>query len=213
MKNFNDLISWRAYGSNEKVFDDHIAKSIKLPTGENDVFIHFQSPKTSNGWMNFIYCNGVLSIQGDYGNASFCWYNKRNTIEVLAGFAHNFHYFLSKLVSSEGNDIGGTLLQEYDSDECIKDVENYFKENDLTILEDWEDDWQSNTSDHIEWITFCRENGAEFFQDEDYWEYAYSFGRYTVDRAYLYAYGLIKAVEYLENDNKENKCTDTQDMK
>ena len=53
MKNFDDLKSWRAYGSNEKVFDDHIATSIKLPTGENDVYIHFKSPKTSNGWMDF----------------------------------------------------------------------------------------------------------------------------------------------------------------
>lgn len=97
--------------------------------------------------------------------------------------------FYQSFLSSERNNIGGTLLQEYDNDECIKDVENYFKENDLTISEDWEDDWQNNTSDHIEWITFVKM--GRVFQDEDYWEYAYSFGRYTVNRAYLYAYGLL----------------------
>jgi hypothetical protein len=115
MKNFSNLEQWIKYKNNKEIFDNHIATMTKLPTGKNDVYIHFEREDTSNGWMDFIYCNGYLTIQGDYGNASFCWYNKRNTIEVLAGFAHNFGYFLSKLLSSERNDIGGTLLQEYDS--------------------------------------------------------------------------------------------------
>ncbi|MFY4767489.1 hypothetical protein ACOTV5_02525 [Aliarcobacter butzleri] len=199
MKNFNDLESWAAYRNNGKIFDEHIATMTKLPTGENDVYIHFESPKTSNGWMDFIYCNGVLTIQGDYGNCSLCWYNKSNTIEHLGGFAKNYGYFLSKLKSADKSDIGNSFLRGYESDECIKDVKKYFEEYELTISEEHED-WENYTGDHTEWVSFCRKYGEDFFQDEDYWDYAYDFGIVTVGRAYLYPYGLIKALEYLEKN-------------
>ena len=205
MKNFNDLKSWISYGQNSKIFDNHIAKVKRLPTGENDIYIHFESPTTSNGWMDFIYCNGVLTIQGDYGYSAFCWYNKRNTIEVLANFANNLGYFMSKLVSAESCNIGGTFFQDFDTDECIDDIETYFRENELTISEEWRDDYQRYATDNIEWITFCRENGEDFFQDEDYREYAYSFGRYTTNRAFIQAYGLIKAVEYINKKQRDKK--------
>lgn len=202
MKNFSNLEQWIKYKNNKQIFDNHIATMTKLPTGKNDVYVHFEREDTSDGWMDFIYCNGYLTIQGDYGNASFCWYSNKNTIEVLGNFAENLGYFLSKLQSAEKSNISGAFLQDFDSDECIKEVKDYFKENELTISEDWEDNWESHTNEHIEWITFCRENGTDFFQDEDYWEYAFNFGIYTTSRAYLYAYGLIKAVEYLKQSEK-----------
>jgi len=205
VKNFNNLESWIKYKNNKEIFNNHIATITKLPTGKNDVYINFKREDTNDGWMDFIYCNGYLTIQGDYGSASFCWYNKNNTIEVLAKFAENLGYFLSKLLSAEKSNINGTLLQDFDGDECIKEVETYFKENELAISKDYKDDWKKNTNDHTEWVTFCRENGADFFQDEDYWDFAYDFGRYTLNKAYLYAYGLIKAVEYLQKNNKDEK--------
>ena len=157
--------------------------------------------------MDFIYCNGVLTIQGDYGNCSFCWHNKRNTIKILAGFAWNLGYFLSKLESAGECSFGGTFLREFDTNTCIKDVENHFKENKLTFSKNWKDkdNWKKYTSDHFNWMIFCREHGREFFQDEDYWN-CYSFGIYTVDRAYLYAYGLIKAMEFLEKEQNKKQA-------
>lgn len=187
-----------------ETFADHEVKRMQLPTGKNDCFIQFESPNTSNGWMNFIYCNGVLTIQGDYGHCSLCWHNRNNTIETLATFANNLPYFLSKLESAEKSSIPNTYMKTFDSDLCIKEVENDFKESNQQIdLEEFED-WKYYTEDYFSWITFIREHGEQFFQDPDYWEYAFKFGEKYEDRVYLWAYGLIEAVKML--DKQKTYC-------
>lgn len=195
-KAYKDLKSWIEDG-NENVFDTHIAKRIDLPTDKNDCFIHFQSPNTSDGWMDFIYCNGTLTIQGDYGNCSLCWHNNNNTIENISKFASNMGYFLSKLESSEPCSIPNKHMMEFDSEVCIKEVQEYIKENELKISDDFEY-WENETEHHNRWVTFCQKHGKEFFNDYDFWEYAFDFGQYLNGRTYLWCYGLIKAIEYLE---------------
>lgn len=195
MKNYRDLKEWISDG-NENVFENHVAKRTELPTGENDCYIHFEDPNDCEGWMDFIYCNGVLTIQGDYGNCSICFYNKNNTIETLAGFAWNMGYFLSKLESAERAAIPQSYAKEFNQDTCIQQVQEHFKGYGAD-QEEFED-WKYHTTDYISWQQFCREEGEKFFKDQDAFEYMYNFGEINTLRSYLWCYGLIKAVEYLK---------------
>jgi len=198
MKDYKNLKDW-IDDNNKHIFDKHIATRTNLPTGKNDCCIHFEDPETSNGWMDFIYCNGVLTIQGDYGNCSLCWYNKTNSIEVLANFAWNMGYFLSKLESAERCEIPNRYALEFNQDACIEQVEKDFEDSEKTINEEF-DAWEYHTEDYHSWIAFCREDGEKFFQDQDAWEYMYNYGQVNTQRAYLWCYGLIKAIEYMEKE-------------
>ena len=197
-KDYKDLEEWIEDG-NSDVFDKHIATRIDLPTGKNDCYIHFENPEDSNGWMDFIYCNGTLTIQGDYGNCSLCWHNKNNHIEALAGFASNMGYFLSKLESAERSSIPHRYMLEFDQDLCIKEVHQHFIENEQEIDEEEFENWEWHTESHHTWVNFIMNNGEKFFNgDYDFSEYGYDFGQYLHGRTYLWCYGLIKAIEFLE---------------
>jgi hypothetical protein len=39
--------------------------------------------------MDFIYINGYLTVQGDYGNITYSCFNRNNTSEEIAGFESN----------------------------------------------------------------------------------------------------------------------------
>ncbi len=197
MKRYKDLNEF--IQDHPDTFDNHVAERISLPTGKNDCYIKFAQPDTRCGFMEFIYVGGYLTIQGDYGNASFTWHNPNNTIEKLADFAHNLGYFMSKCESAERSSIPHRYLKCFDSDICIKEVKELFEGDGKKIdLEKFEN-WESYTEDHYQWVAFIREDGADFFQDPDYWEYAGDLGECLEYRAYLYPYGLIKAIEYLSN--------------
>ena len=45
-----------------------------------------------------------------------------------------------------------------------------------------------------------RDNGEEFFDDADYWDYAYNFGLRLKIRPYIWCYGFIKAIEMLSKE-------------
>lgn len=172
------------------MFDNHIAERVDLHTGSNDCYIKFKDPETSNGAMEFIYIGGYLTIQGDYGNSSYTWYNPNNTIETVAGFASNFDYFLSKLQSTDGKD----GLYEWNQDECINTVNRHIEEYEVELTYKNED-WENHTDSHCEWINFLYFYG-DTLHDDDY--SLYDAGNIVRTRYYIHAYGLIKAMEYLE---------------
>jgi hypothetical protein len=174
------------------MFDNHIAERIDLPTGANDCYIKFKDKATSNGAMDFIYINGYLTIQGDYGNSSYSWFNRNNTIEVLAGFASNIGYFLEKIQSTDGRD----GLYEWSQDRCIDTVQNFIDEYDVELTAR-NDDWENHTESHCEWINFMYKYG-DTLNDDDY--SLYDAGNFVRTRFYIHAYGLIKAMEYLKGE-------------
>jgi len=174
-------------------FDKHVVSKVDLDTGENDCIVTFRRPDTRNGYMIFTYVSGYLHINGDYGNASFTWHNSSNTFFDMARFSNSLGYFLEKCISYESES-----LKEFDQDACIASVIEYFEDHEKIIDDEEFDDWRDRTYDHHDWIEFVRNYGSEFFQDADYWEYAFDFGMSLKLRPYLWAYGLIKAAEALE---------------
>lgn len=183
---------------NKDMFDKHVVKKIDLPTGgAHDCYISFRDPATSNGAMEFIYIGGYLTIQGDYGNASFTWYNPRNSIEVMAGFAENFGYFWGKQQSAQRCSLPNVSLMEWDSAECFNTVKNYIREYEIEVPDcDWEDKVES----WLDWFSFLNRYGDDYFGDEYY--DLFEAGYKVVDRAYILTYGFIKAVEALHVKGK-----------
>ena len=192
---------------NKDIFDKHVVKKIDLPTGgEHDCYISFRDPATCNGAMEFIYIGGYLTIQGDYGNASFTWYNPRNSIEVMAGFAENFGYFMSKTSSAERSSIPNTYFTDWDGDLCVDTIRKELKdlEEHGYTFENSDNDWEDCTESFFEWIAFLQENGSKYFGD-DWCEFAPKAGYKIENRAYCLVYGFIKAVEALQT--KAQPCT------
>ena len=194
MKHYNSLDDF--ISDHKTMFDKHIATKTMLQN--NDCILTFAEPNTKERHITFVYIDGYLHIQGDYGCASFTWHNPRNTIEQLASFANGIGYFLSKMESGGRSVTPSSLMKEWDSDVCISQVSEYFKDNEIKLDEDEFDDWKRNTESFSEWMEFLNENGANFFQDEDYYTYGYDFGVITNIKCFIWAYGLIKAVEFLE---------------
>lgn len=199
MKHYNSLDDF--ISDYKTMFDKHIATKTMLQN--NDCILTFTEPNTKQRHITFVYIDGYLHIQGDFGCASFTWHNPRNTIEQLASFANGIGYFLSKMESGGRSVTPSSLMKEWDSDICISQVLEYFKEHEIEI-EDWEEyyDWKQYTESFSDWTVFLNENGANFFQDDDYYEYAYDFGVTTNIKCFIWAYGLIKAVKFLEKELK-----------
>ena len=193
-KNFEDYVNKR-----KDIFDKHIAKLTKIPSGENDCIVEFKNPATSDGAMVFIYCKGYLTIQGDYGNGSFTWHNPKNTLAWIADT--DFCYFMSKLCSGEAGEAMG-LMKDFDSDLCIEQVEAYIEEYEIEVGE-YEacehTGWKAHTGCQTEWLAYLISNGEKAFGD-DYWESLPSFGEHIKVIAYIWKYGLMKAVEFLETE-------------
>lgn len=172
---------------NKDMFDKHIATVTKFPTGENDLCVRWKDPSTSNGAMMFIYVGGYLTIQGDYGNSSFTWYNSKNTFDDMARFSKSFGYFMSKCQSSERSEIPNSHFKEWDSDECIENVRQWISDYELEVDEDSR--WESYTESYWTWIDYCQ-NSA---RDDGFGDEAYELielGVITSVRAYIHAYAL-----------------------
>lgn len=172
---------------NKDMFDKHVATVIKLPTGENDMYVKWKDPATSNGAMAFIYVDGYLTIQGDYGNSSFTWYNAKNTFSDMARFSHSFGYFMSKCQSGERSDIPNSYFKEWDSDECVQNVKQYIKDYELEIDEDSR--WESYTESFYTWIDYCHNHASSDGFGDDAYEMIEN-GVITAQRAYIHAYAL-----------------------
>ena len=190
-EDFEDFVS-----KNKNLFDNHVAKITKIDTGENDCIIEFKRPDTSNGAMVILYIKGYLTFQGDYGNGSFTWYNPKNTLAWMANTG--FDYFMDKLCSGETGDAIG-LMKDFDTDLCIEQAEAYIKEYGIEVSEDEAckySGWKASTGSQAEWLAFLRKSGEEAFGN-DWWEVVPNFGVHIKERAYIWKYGLIKAVEFL----------------
>ena len=191
--------------TNKDVFDKHVAIRHALPTGKNDCIVEFKDPETTDGAMVFIYCKGYLTIQGDYGNGSFTWYNPRNTLEWVANTG--FDYFMEKIRSGECSGNGLGLMQDYDQDLCIESVKKYLKEYECEVNEDEQcphTGWIAHTDSYFEWIAYLNDKGNEVFGD-DWYECAPYFGVKTAKRAYLWKYGLQCAIKSLKAEFGEIK--------
>lgn len=196
-KDFQDFIEKK-----ETTFDEHIATKIPLTTGgPHDCYIRFSKPNTSNGALEFIYINGYLTIQGDYGNASFTWNNPNNSIEKLAEFAKNFNYFTEKTQSAANTDIPNKFFAYWDSDTCIKNIKEHLSEYDITLPDN---KWESATEGYMQWIAFLQEHGYTYFGDEWY-DFFPSAGCQVSPHVYFMIYGFIKAVEALNRNTVSEK--------
>lgn len=184
--------------TNKDLFEKHVVKKIDLPTGgEHDCYISFRDPDTSNGAMEFIYIGGYLTIQGDYGNASFTWYNPKNSIETMATFANNFGYFWGKKQSAQQCALPGASLKDWDSAECFNTVKNYIKEYEIDVPDD---NWEGKVENWLDWFSFLNKYGEEYFGDEYY--DLFESGYRVMSRAYVLTYGFIEAVKALHVKEK-----------
>lgn len=182
---------------NKDMFDKHIATVTKLPTGENDICVSWKDPSTSNGAMMFIYVGGYLTIQGDYGNSSFTWYNSKNTFDDMARFSKSFGYFLSKCSSAERSNIPYRYFGEWDSEECVKNVKQWISNYELEIDED--SDWERYTEAYHEWVTYCTGDASnDGFGDEAY--ELIELGVVVEHRAYVHAYALQCCNEFMNRE-------------
>ncbi|MDQ7067777.1 MAG: hypothetical protein Q9M40_07280 [Sulfurimonas sp.] len=182
----------------------HKATLQNLPTG-NDCIITFEDPDTSNGAMKFVYVDGALHIQGDYGNATFNWNNKNNHILAYGTF-NSFGYVLSKLVSCNDNELNG-----WDSDLFAKEWEEFIQdrlEEGYTIEPDMTELPYAIENIHNV-ITFFMEHSEEYGNDL-FDTGAYTLGQYVKERPYMWWQGLQTALDMLEQqgafDKGRNPC-------
>lgn len=172
---------------NKDMFEDHVATVTKLPTGSQDIYIKWKDPKTSNGAMEFVYVGGYLTIQGDYGNASFTWYNSKNTLDDMARFSKSFGYFMSKCSSAERSEIPNSYLNDWDGDQCVENVKQWINDYELEVDDDSR--WESYTESYWQWVDYCCNRAdSDGFGDEAY--ELIDLGVVYKDRAYLFAYAL-----------------------
>lgn len=195
--NYKDLQEF--IDRNKDMFDKHIATVTKLPTGENDLYVKWREPTTSNGAMEFIYVGGYLTIQGDYGNSSFTWYNSKNTFDDMARFSKSFGYFLSKCSSSERQTIPHSYFGEWDSEECVRNVKQWISDYELEV--DEHSYWEDYTESYWQWVNYCVNDAtSDGFGDEAY--ELIELGIVIEQRAYVYAYALQCCNEFIKNSEE-----------
>jgi len=179
---------------NKDLFNGYDATIEKLDGNDGrDCIITFKRTDTVQGSMRFIYINGVLSVNGDYGYAVYNWYNKNNHISAYGRF-NSFGYILSKIVASG----------------------NYKKFSEELFFKEF-DDWKQHLVDDG-YITLkekdliekphsiCNENDVVNYFDnfdteliDDIYEFGvYEFGAYVSERPYIWWYGLQTALKILE---------------
>lgn len=185
---------------NKDMFDKHIATVTKLPTGENDLHVKWRNPTTSNGAMEFIYVGGYLTIQGDYGNSSFTWYNSKNTFDDMARFSKSFGYFLSKCSSAERSSIPYSYFREWSDEECVKNVKQWISDYELEV--DEYSRWESYTESYWTWVDYCHNHASnDNFGDEAY--ELIELGLVIDHRAYIHAYALQCCNEFMKEAQNE----------
>lgn len=178
---------------NKDMFKSHIATYQKLENG-NDCIIDFMIPNKRDGWMRFIYIDGVLNINGDYGYAVFNWYNKRNHILAYSTFT-SIEYIMEKCVSSEDRDIKG-----FDVDLFYDEFEEFIQDRkeDEYISKDEEFDIP-NVECHEDVISHFKDN-YDLYGDDLYETGAFELGTYLAERPYIWWHGLCSACEQLEKN-------------
>lgn len=174
---------------NPDTFNKHVASFQKLEIG-NDCVIAFENPNCSEGAMKFVYVDGVLTVQGDYGNASFNWYNPKNHILAYGTF-NSFGYVLSKLeaVQREG-------IKDFDVD--LFHIE--FKEFIDNLIEGGYavDDEVPYVESQCDVVQYMNDNYEKYGGDLEASDY--ELGMFVTERPYLWWQGLQTALKLLEDD-------------
>lgn len=175
---------------NKDMFKEHIATYKKLENG-NDCIIEFMKPNTREEWFRFIYIDGVLNINGDYGYAVFNWYNKNNHILSYLTFK-DIGYIMSKCLSCKDEDIKGFSYDLFE-----EEFESFIQER---IEEGYIKDNQEYDIPHVE----CEEDVISHFKnnyneygDDLYETEAFKLGTYLDVRPYIWWHGLQTALEEL----------------
>ncbi len=175
---------------NKDMFKEHIATYKKLENG-NDCIIEFMKPNTREEWFRFIYIDGVLNINGDYGYAVFNWYNKNNHILSYLTFK-DIGYIMGKAVSYTYEDVHG-----FNSDLFIKHFEDFIKERKeegyINSSEDIETPYVEDIEDVINHFKHC----GNIYGDDICDDGVFGFGTYLATRPYIWWHGLQTALEEL----------------
>jgi len=182
---------------NKDTFEKHKASFQKLEIG-NDCIVTFENPSCSEGAMKFVYVDGVLTVQGDYGNASFNWHNPKNHILAYGTF-DSFGYILSKLeaVQREG-------IKEFEVDLFHKEFAEYIKnKKEEGCLNDDFDDEPPYAENQCHVVEYMNENYELFGGDLEAEDY--ELGMYVVEQPYLWWSGLQTALKQLEEQGVFNE--------
>lgn len=190
MKNIWEIKDLQEYREIKKdMFSKHVAKFTKLENG-NDCIIEFMIPGQREFWMRFIYIDGVLNINGDYGYAVFNWYNSSNHILAHLNFK-NIGYVMSKCKAARDAEVYSFSVdlfnKEFDEFISERKEEGYIDE-----------DFEINTyyiEDEYDVISFFKDNHDEFGDDLPHVE---DMGTYLNERPYIWWHGLHSALEQLE---------------
>ena len=177
---------------NKHIFKNHIAVFQKLEI-KNDCIITFENPKCREGAMKFIYVDGVITVRGDYGTASFNWHNPNNHILAYGQF-DSFGYILSKLeaIPKEGT-------REFDSDLFTIEFKEFIsyksEEGYINNTFDTKVPHVEKQCDVVQYMNDNYDNLGGDLEAEDY-----DLGMYTTERPYLWWYGLQTALNILEKE-------------
>jgi len=188
-KDFDDYIK-----SNKNLFKDHKLTATKL--NNTDLIIDWSKPSSGEGSMRITYIGGYLSINGDYGSASFTWHNPNNTIEWMSKC--NIGYFMSKCISSEKQE-NGIHMMEWDQDECIETVESYISEKDDCDIKPNDDSWKMHTESACDWNSYLSKYGENEFGDSWYETYPNA-GLVLHSRVYIWIHALQEISKHLDED-------------
>ncbi len=192
MWEYKDFDEWKA--ENADVFKNHVAFYHKLSIG-NDCIISFEQINDSEGAMKFVYVDGVITVQGDYGTASFNWHNPKNHILAYGTF-NSFGYVLSKLESIQRKGI-----KQFDTDLFQIEFKEFIanlKEGGVYLQDDFDIDDMPYPESHCDVVAYMSDNYEKFGGDLEAEDY--ELGMYTTERPYLWWFGLQTALALLEKN-------------
>ena len=121
----------------KQLFADHVAFIDEHHNTQWDCIIEFRNPKGLDDWFRFIYLNGYLTIQSDYGHSIFLWYNSKNSMTWIANLK-NEDYILEKCVASSIIDCG-SHFKEYNETHAYNEYKYW--------IENFKEEWKEN-EDH-----------------------------------------------------------------
>ena len=121
----------------KQLFADHMTVIDEHHNTQWDCIIEFRNPKGSDDWFRFIYLNGYLTIQSDYGHSIFTWCNPKNSMTWMANLK-NEGYILEKCVASSIIDCG-SHFKEYNETHAYNEYKDW--------IENFKEEWKEN-EDH-----------------------------------------------------------------
>jgi len=185
-KDYNDWLE-----VNKDMFKNH--RVFKYKKDNNDWSFRYQigtpdekDNNRKNGWMNFQFLDGFLTITGDYGNAIFTWYDRELSFDWVANIT-SINYFIEKCLINDSS-------ERWDSELARQVIQEHIFNNYIDIDDDWENYLESKT----EWRYYLINNYYELY---DYEYELYDAGVYIHERIYLWKRAIECANEYINKNN------------